>query len=146
MSDRIAIEVDDTSLQSALDAFEHVVLPAYMDAGALETAMNLQREARSRIKRAEPLTPAQQARPPLEDFVVVEKAKNGNGYVVIVKNPEGEFEGESLLLSWWLAAKWMHNRVPNPFLWAAQQVEAGPHRDRMLNAVQNAITDTGLGG
>lgn len=128
MADKFTIEIDTRELFAALDAIPDAVL-AELQIAAKETADNIAREARARVRRRTGKTGA---------AITVERARDGMGYVVFIgadRQHIGHF------LEW--GTKFM---TAKPFLFVSARLEEGNHDRRAGEAVQRAIDAKRFGG
>lgn len=124
----LTIDADASQVISALTtlgdrAAKHVKAAARVTADAID------REATARVARRT----GQTAR-----GIEVVETENGEGWLVVATNPE--MPG----LPGWLEHG-TRSMEPRPFLFASARLEEGPHRQRVVEAVNAAIEEAGLG-
>jgi hypothetical protein len=128
VSTLLTIDADATAVIAALDRLGPVAA-SYVKAAAKETADRIATEAGGRIARRTGHT---------AEGITVEETRNGQGYVVFVKNPETPG------LPLWIEFGTKFHTA-RPFLFASARLEEGPHDRRVREAINAAIHDTGLG-
>jgi hypothetical protein len=137
MPDGLTIEVDATSLLTALDALGDAAEAPLMGA-AHETALAIQQEARGRVARRTGRTAT---------GITVEETHDGRGYIV---TPFSETHRRALKASgnaeqprnlpWWLEHG-TRSMSPRPYLSISAQLEQGAHLRRVERAMQDAINE-----
>lgn len=136
MSDAITFEWHAEQVLAAFSKLSDVVR-LLTNAAAHETATLIAEEARRRVPRRHGrITAAQAARPPLEELITVQKMRNDTGWVVIVQNPAAPF------LPWQLEYGTQH-MTKRDFFFAPARLERGAHRQRMNEALHEAIRLSG---
>jgi hypothetical protein len=127
MSDKLTIAVESEALFDALDALG-VSADAHVLAAAEVTGRRVADEARARVRRRTGET----AR-----GITVEQAKVGIGVVVFVDRPDEP--GVPSFLEF--GTKF---QTATPFLFNSARLEEGAHTRRMVQALQDAIDDSGF--
>lgn len=127
MADSVTFEMDTTDFFAAIDAAPEVVA-RQLKRVAKVTADHIDAEATGRVRRRTGKT---------AEKIVVAEAYRGDGYVVYVARPRtfiGRFNE--------FGTKFMTAR---PFLFVSARLEEGNHLKRSVDAVQDALNETGLG-
>lgn len=125
----MSIAVETQALIQALDRLG-AKAEAYTRAAAFRTAENVRLEMQRRVARRTGRT---------AQSIIRTEDRGRKGYVVFVENPD--VPNIDLYLEF--GTKHMSKR---PFFFAAARLEEGAHDRRMREAIQQAITETGLGG
>lgn len=137
MADAMSISVDTAQV---LEAMARVGDRAaeYIEAASLETAQRVADEMRRRIARSE--GPWKSPDEPTWTKIHHEKARKGNGYLVMAYEAGGRVTGP---VDMWLehGTKFM---PAQPFLWVSAQLEESAHRRRMEEAVMRAADEVGV--
>ena len=140
MADHMTISADTERMLQAI-ARAGYKAKAQVEAASLETANRVADEMRRRIARSQGPWRGDDA--PTWQKIHYEKAKRGNGYVVMAYDATGKGTGGrgtqhhvDLYLEHGTA-----NMAAQPFLWASAAVEEGAHRRRMEDAVRAALDE-----
>ena len=127
MADSVTFELDTTAFFAALDVVPEGI-ERHLKGVAKVTADSIDAEASGRVRRRTGRT---------AERIIVAEAYRGDGYVVYVARPRtfiGRFNE--------FGTRFMSAR---PFLFVSARLEEGAHLRRSLEAVQDAIDETGLG-
>lgn len=150
MAAGFTIDVDATAVLAALASLGEAAQP-YVNEASHQTADAIVSEAKRRLQRklGPTLTPTA-SRPDLGHGLTLagildKPAYDGNGYVVISgREPFGN-------LPLWLEKGTRHGKAGShaspalAYFYSSCQLEEGPHRRRIQEAVAQAIADRGLG-
>lgn len=131
--DGFTTDVDARGVLAALDRLG-AAADRYVKAAAKETADAVAREMTARLARQ--LGPDATGET-VRGIVVVEDA-SGTGYLVVATN------ARMPNLPFWLEQGTKH-MAARPFFYASALLEEGPHRRRIVAALQAAIEESGLG-
>lgn len=129
----MTIDVDAKALIAAIDRFAGPVMERHVKAAARVTADRVAREARGRAARDTGET---------AESVTVEESQAGVGYVVLPWNFNRTSRMPNLPI--WLEFG-TDTMTAKPYFFAAARMEEGAHDRRMRQAVQDAISEVGLG-
>ena len=135
MSQLLTIDVDASGLIAALlEVGERAEVP--LKRAAYASANSIAREAKLRVARATGKTQA---------GIVVEEADHGNGYVVLATR--SPFPTLPLLIEKGTqrGRPGSHTSAARPFFDASARLEEAPHRRRVIEALNDAIREAGLG-
>lgn len=141
MPNLLSIDVDIAPLTAALRALPEAVRVETADACRI-TAEHIAREARARLQRQ--LGPG--ATGQTVAGIIAEPAYDGNGYVVMADRDP--FPNLPLWLEKGTRPGKRRNFArtpPRPFFYASIELEAGAHERRIVEAMQDAGGDVGLG-
>lgn len=140
MADGLTIEMDDEAVIRAIAQYGAVAQPL-LNGASLVTANAIKREADARLRRQ--LGP--DATGQTASGLTVRKAYDGNGYILIAEREP--FPN----LPWWIekgtekGKPHSHKALPRPFFYVSALLEEGNHRRRIIEALQQAASTTGLG-
>lgn len=142
MADRFQIDVDTSALLTAMDRLSAQVVERHTRPACKVTALNVQREARARVRRRTGRTAA---------GITVEESYDQQGYVVLPFNDaferaliESGNDQQPENLPYWLEFG-TKKMTKKPFFFESARLEEGAHDRRIRAAIQDAIDEAGLG-
>jgi hypothetical protein len=141
MADGVTIDMDVDATVLVMKVLGDVAQP-YVNAAAQVSADRIQNEAQARLRRQL----SSKATGKTVASIVTRPAFDGNGIIVIAeRDPYPE-------LPLWLEKGTKPGGRPNkartyprPFFYVSAELEEGPHFRRIQGALQDCITDQGLG-
>lgn len=158
MPDRFTFSLDTRAVVASLERLGPAAEP-YVKAAAKRTADAIQRGAQARVARRTGFT---------QKNIVVRESTTVTGYVVTMGDVVSETETARRRSLGMKSARsryhqephtglWLefgtvqgrpgsHTSAPRPFLLPAGEIEQGPHRRRIVEAIQEAEAAIGLGG
>ena len=133
MSDRLTIDADTRAVLAALDRVGEAARP-HLRAASRATAERVRDEARGRVARRSGKTASAIE---VEELNVVSDL---DGYAVVAGRPKGGWQNLPLGLE--RGTKHMEAR---PFFDSSGRLEEGPHRVRIIGAINDTLAELGLG-
>jgi len=141
VADSITVDMDLTALEQAITAMP-VALRVRVNAACKTTAESAVREMKARLARQL----SGQSSGQTVAGITSQPAYDGNGYVILSDN------ARMPNLPLWLEKgtragkrKNFARTAPRPFFYASLVLEQGGHERRLLDAMRDAATDSGLG-
>lgn len=130
MADLITFDVDDEAVLFAIGTVVDQI-DRRVKVAARQTSDRIADEARGRVARRTGATAA---------GITVEETHDGTGYVVFVAVTGDRWQGLPSGLEF--GTRYMSAR---PFLHASARLEESGHEQRVIEAINQALTETGLG-
>lgn len=143
MADSFQVDIENGALLRALDRLDVSLVERHTKPACKVTALNIQREARARVRRRTGRTAA---------GITVEESFDQQGYVVLPFNTALELsliesgnDQQPENLPYWLEFG-TRKMTKKPFFIESARLEENAHDRRIREAIQNAIDESGLGG
>lgn len=142
------VDIDTDGLLRALDEFGHLA-DALLLAAAMETARAIRTEAERRLRQQTHGTGQTASNLVATDNLPswLGGGKGTAGQVFVYVRPVRRPDNLTIWLEYGTIDRFGRQHVsPRPFLYPAARLEEGPHRRRILEALQRALAQTGFAG